>query len=352
MRKLASIQRILDLTPIENADRIELASVLGWQVIVGKGIYKVGDLAVFFEIDAVPPATPVFEWLWAPLAAPTPSFRIRTKKMKGVISQGILVPLSELVEMQELADVPEEEHEGLDVTELLGVTKYEPKPKLQSNGKPGEPPYGAFAADVPKTDEERIQSIGTKIFEEMAGEPYVITEKADGTSATFAFDADGVFRVYGRNWEIKPGDNHYWNVARLHKIEDALRYSRAHGNDWALQGEIVGPGIQKNRYELKQHELRAFTLHDKQLGRRGHVELVGFCDYWKIPMCRTITSGDSFAYTQDELLKLAEGKYEGTKNEREGIVVRPLTPKHSRILGGSLSFKVISNRYLLKETDE
>lgn len=157
--------------------------------------------------------------------------------------------------------------------------------------------------------------------------------------------------MYGRDWEIKPGENHYWNVARLHKIEEALRSSREGGFDRALQGEIVGPGIQKNRYELKQHELRAFTLHDKKHGREAHRDLSMFCNYWGIPMCRTITSGDSFAYTQDELLKLAEGKYEGTKNEREGIVVRPLTPKHSRILGGSLSFKVISNRYLLREED-
>ena len=316
-----------------------------------KGEFKVGDLGVYLEIDAVPPATPVFEFLWAPLVAPTPSFRIRTKKLRGVISQGLLLPLSVFPELLTRRSGNSgfyvDPAEGDDVTELLGVKKYEVPIKLPGV-RSGEPPYGAFAADVPKTDEERLQSIGTKILDELRGHSYYAIEKCDGTSATFAIDVDGVFRVYSRNWEIKEGENVYWNVARLHKIEEALR----NHPEMALQGEICGPGIQKNRLGLERHELRAFNLYSKRLGQHGgQPELFTLCDAYGIPMCRVIEHGTDFQHTQASLLTLAEGKYEGTKNEREGIVVRPSYPRHSYILGGRLSFKVISNRYLLKEED-
>jgi RNA ligase (TIGR02306 family) len=346
MRKLASVQRILGSAPIEGADRICQYFVQGWQTITQIGKFKEGDLAVFLEIDAVPPNEPVFAWLWEPLVAPSPSFRIRTKKLKGVISQGVLFAFSEFPDAQRA--ILEASEEGADVTELLGVKKYEIPIKLPGMGRSGPPPAGAFAADIPKTDEDRLQSIGTKILDELRGDSFYIVEKCDGTSATFAIDADGVFRVYSRNWEIKDGDNVYWNVARLHKIEEALRCHP----EMALQGEIVGPGIQKNRLGLTRHELRAFTLYSKRLGQRGgQADLETLCDAYGIPMCEVLEFGTNFNYTQDDLLKKAEGKYRGTQNEREGIVVRPAHPKHSYILGGSLSFKVISNRFLLREED-
>lgn len=343
MRKLASVQRILGSAPIEGADRICQYFVQGWQTITQIGKFKEGDLAVFLEIDSVPPNEPAFAWLWEPLAAPTPHFRIRTKKLKGVVSQGVLFAFSEFPDAQRTA--LEALEEGADVTELLGVKKYELPQKLPGMGRSGEPPYGAFVADVPKTDEERLQSIGTKILEELAGEPYIITEKCDGTSATFTVDRDGVFRVYGRNWEIKPGDNLYWRVARDYNIEQMM----VENPELALQGEIVGPGIQKNRMGLKDYSIRAFTIFNKTKQERlpAH-QLYQICDIYGIPLCRVIERGEDFDHTQETLLALAEGKYEGTGNEREGIVVRPMFPKHSRILGGSLSFKVISNRFLLK----
>jgi|SRR5262245_1576385 len=341
MRKLASVQRIIGSAPIEGADRICTYFVQGWQSITQIGKFKEGDLAVFLEIDSVPPNQPAFAWLWEPLVAPTPSFRIRTKKLKGVVSQGVLFAFSEFPEHEAFfANAAE----GDDVTELLGVTKYEIPVKMPGIGRSGEPPYGAFAADVPKTDEDRLQgSMG--LLGEMKDEPYIITEKCDGTSVTFAIDADGMFRVYGRNWEIKPGDNPYWKVARDYNIHQAL----VDHPELVLQGELVGPGIQKNRLGLKEFSIRAFTLFSKKSGERlGPNMLYGFCDINGIPLCRVVERGDKFEHSIHSLLALAEGKYEGTSNEREGIVVRPMIPKHSRILGGPLSFKVISNRYLLK----
>lgn len=380
MRKLASVQRVLALEPIKNADFIELAQINGWQCIVRKGEFKVGDLGVYLEIDAVPPNTPAFEFLWKPRPEPPPTLRIRTKKLKGVVSQGLLLPL--YGELANLVDqIP---LEGDDWTEKLGVKKYEVSVKgPRSHAK--RVMYGPFAADIPKTDEERIQS-SPGLLDELRGLPYVITEKVDGTSATFSIDRDGVFRVYSRNWEVEPAkqpgklesvflaavsviagwlkpwprhanklrmwvhqrthrrENLYWDVARKYNIETALRAYP----DWALQGEICGPGIQKNRLGLKENELRAFTLFNKKTGKREpYGVFFDFCVHNNIPKCRMVENGLSFAHTLPSLLTFAEGKYEGTSNEREGIVVRPLLHTHSRILGGALSFKVISNKFLL-----
>lgn len=389
MRKLASIQRVLGIYPIKDADFIETARINGWQCIVRKGEFKVGDLGVYFEIDSVPPPTPVFEFLWAPNPAPSGSFRIRTKKLRGVVSQGLLMPLSSFTEMSPGIFV-----EGQEVTEQLGVKKYEVPIKVQGL-RVAATPYGPFAADVPKTDEDRLQSSGDKLLDELRGFPYVITEKCDGTSATFNIDRDGVFRVYSRNWEIAPAtqpgrfeaaylglvrwfavsvlfkvprwralanklriwvhkrshrrETLYWDIARKYNIEAALRERPS----CALQGEIVGPGVQKNLMGLESHELRAFDLYGKASARHlGQDSFDSFCKANGIPQARVVERGESFAHTQESLLKLAEAKYEGTKNEREGIVVRALVPRHSMVLGGRLSFKVISNRYLLAEKEE
>jgi RNA ligase (TIGR02306 family) len=145
---------------------------------------------------------------------------------------------------------------------------------------------------------------------------------------------------------IKPNDNIYWRVARKHHIEEALRQRP----NLAIQGEVAGPGIQKNRLKLKETSLYAFDVFDMQEGR--------FLDYdamqevlgeMGVPAVQILEKGDAFQHTQESLLALAEGKYPGTENEREGIVVRPRREMFSPALNGRLSFKVISNRFLLKE---
>lgn len=339
MRKLASVQRILSLNQIENADSIELATINGWQCVVKKGEFQVGDLGVYLEIDAVPPINgphrELFSFLWKGQAGPSPSLRIRTMRLRGALSQGLMMPVSTLPEVAGLQD-------GTDVTDLLGVHKYDPPPP------DGMGDYaGPFPADISKTDEQRIQSMPA-LLDEIRGLSYCITEKCDGTSATMAVDADGVFRVYGRNHEIGEADNIFWRAARRCNIKEAMSCQPA----LALQCEIVGPGIQKNRLGLKHVELRAFNLFNRVTGlHEGQHTLLEFCDPWGIPVARVLEWGKCFSHTQPSLLDLAEGFYEGTKNEREGIVIRPVVPRHSQLLAGRLSFKVISNRYLLKGGD-
>jgi RNA ligase (TIGR02306 family) len=348
MRKLASVQRILGLHPIQGADLIELATINGWQCVVKKGEFQVGDLGVYLEIDAVPPIDgphrELFSFLWKGQAGPSPSLRIRTMRLRGALSQGLMLSIGSFPgltltpEWRAVGTNPD----GLDVTGLLGVHKYEPPPP------DGMGDYaGPFAADIPKTDEQRIQSM-PELLEELRGLPYCITEKCDGTSATMTMGEDGAFHVYGRNHEIAESDNIFWRAARAHNIADVMRlYPR-----FALQGEVVGPGIQKNRLGLKRVELRAFNLFHKGDGQSlGQDKLLWLCSVAGIPWARVIERGDSFQHTQESLLGLAEGKYEGTQNEREGIVIRPLFPQHSQRLGGTLSFKAISNTFLLKGGD-
>lgn len=335
-RALASITRITELTPITGADRIELARVAGWQCVVKKGEFKQGELAVYLEIDAVPPDRQAFAWLWQPKGqsgVPRPeTFRIRTLRLRGTLSQGLLMPLTQAG----LSGV----NEGDDVTEQLGVTKYEP---LAPSGM-GDWCAG-FPSLVPKTDEMRVQAV-PQVLEELRGQPFVATVKMDGTSSTFVM-VDGALHACGRNHSIAEGENLYWYVAKKHALGEVLA-----GSSLAIQGEIVGPGVQKNPVGLKDKSLFVFNLYDTRSGEHlSDAELRKFCSAHGLTPVPLAFKGERFDETVDSLLQKAEGTYAGTSNQREGIVIRPVTPMRSTVLGGRLSFKAISNRYLLDERD-
>lgn len=327
MRELASIQRITALEPIPGADAIECASVLGWKVVVKKGEFAVGDLAVYLEIDSVPPDEEQYKFLWRFAETQPNNFRVKTVKLRGQISQGILFPLSTLRTLDFLAVV-----EGADFTERLGVTKYEaPLPRGSADVE------GQFFDGVTKTDEERVQSAeGAKRLAALQGQMYYITVKCDGASMTVAMH-NGKPKVASRNYRLADlPDSAYWNAARNGGLLDLV----AANPWWAIQGELVGPGIQNNRLGLKRHECLVFNVYDRQMGM-----FVSFLELQEIAgdqMVPVIEAGYSFRYDQDDLLKMAEGKYAGTTNEREGIVIR------SQVPDDRISFKVISNRYLLK----
>lgn len=342
-RKLASVQRVLDITPIENADAIELVRIQGWQCVTKKNEFAVGDLGVFLEIDAVPPDTETFRFLWTPRAHEGPDpvarpekFRIRTMRLRGALSQGLFLPLSEFGWDGQAAP-------GEDVTERLGVGKYEPPVPVGMGD--WRAPFPAF---VSKTDEMRVQSVPA-VLDELRGRPYVLTLKVDGTSATYCIDPrDGAFHACGRNHSIAEGENLYWRMARKYELEAVLRRSPG----YAVQGEIAGPGVQKNRLGLKELGLFAFNVYDIVGGRPlDHDAARAFLAESGIPAVETLEEGDTFDYTLEPLLARAEGKYPGTSNEREGIVIRPRHEMFSPTLGGRMSFKAISNRYLLKEQD-
>lgn len=345
-RKLASVQRVLEIVPIEGADAIEAALINGWTCVVKKGAFAVGDAGVFLEIDAVPPDTGAYRFLWTakgaePAEGTQPrSFRIRTRKMRGCLSQGLLLTLGEAGLEGEFAD-------GEDLTERLGVTKYEPVIPATTMGS--QELRGGFPSAVPKTDEMRVQSV-PEVLGELRGKAYVATLKCDGTSATYVIDPDdGSFHACGRNWSIVDGVNWYWNMARKYGLEEKLR---ARGGRYAIQGEICGPGVQKNPLGLKELTLFVFSVRDLETKRYvSDAEMRALAAEMGLECVAIVEEGESFAHDQASLLALAEGLYPGTKNQREGIVIRPRVEQYSPTLGTRLSFKAISNRFLLAEKD-
>lgn len=332
-RTLASIQRITDIQPIEGADAIDVASVLGWQVVVKKGEFQVGDLAVYLEIDSVPPDKEQYRFLWRFAEVRPNNFRIKTVKLRGQISQGILFPTT-VVPMSRLFVFDE----GQDLTALLEIEKYEaPLPRGSDDIE------GQFFDGVPKTDEERVQSsTGRQHLAALQGKPFYITVKCDGASMTVA-SHDSQVKVASRNYRLADTpDSAYWRAARAN---DGALIDYVVDQPWlAVQGELVGPGIQGNKMGLDQHRCLVFTIFDRNLGvRLSWVEMEEAAAHWGFNLVPLVVPpAYGFRGTQEDLLECAEGKYEGTTNEREGIVIRSADPYDQ------ISFKAISNRFLLK----
>jgi RNA ligase (TIGR02306 family) len=321
-RKLVSVQTIANLQPIAGADFIEKATVMGWSLVVKKGEFAIGDACAFFEIDSVLP-----ERDWSEFMRPS-KFRVRTKKMKGVLSQGLALPLATCLPEPDQAFAI-----GDDLTQLCEVTKYEPP--IPENGLAIA---GSFPAFIPKTDEIRVQS-AIEVLDELRGREVYISLKCDGTSATYA-KLNGEFYSCSRNYQLKPAQNLYWRVA-----EPLLELPEG----YAVQGEICGPGIQKNRLGLQQLQLFVFSVFEINAGRYlNFSEFREFCLRCQLQTVPILKVDPHFNYTLEDLLTLAEGTYDHTKNSREGIVIRPTIEAHSEVLQGRLSIKVINNQYLLK----
>jgi RNA ligase (TIGR02306 family) len=335
MRKLASVQKILVLEPIEGADAIEKATVLGWQLVVKKGEFNVGDLCVYCEIDCLMPEKPVFEFLRQR------NFRIRTIRLRGQVSQGICFPLSILPEDFEVV-------EDADCSDVLGITKYEPPIPASLAGLM----KGAFPSFIPKTDETRVQVL-QKLLDKYKGERCFITEKLDGSSATFYWN-DGEFGVCSRNLElVEDNENTFWKVANELNIKQKLSVL---GRNIALQGELVGEGIQGNKLNIKGHTVFFFNLFD--IENRNYASLNDFqlimneLDLKIAPIL-----DDNFVLDNDIQQLVEMAKIKSVINPvawAEGIVIRLLVEQKDRNflsdLGnhGRVSFKAINPEFLLK----
>jgi RNA ligase (TIGR02306 family) len=353
----ATLQRILNLQPIQEADKIEVATILGWKVVVQKGLYNVGDLVIFCEVDSFLPVRPEFEFLRKSsfkVMNNEEGFRIRTCKLKGQISQGLILPLN-IIKPEAIYEgsncisftydlMTYIIEEGTDVSNVLNIKHYEkPVPANMAGVIKGD-----FPSFLSKTDEVRIQS-EPELLERLKGKPYYITVKCDGTSFTCYFK-NGIFGVCSRNLELKEDENNaYWKVAKKYNIENILKelYEKI-GLELCLQGELCGPGIMKNHLQLREIDLFIFNIYDISNGRYySYEELVDFCIVNKLKTVLVIEKSEppfkGFNYTQEQLLEKAKGKYEGTENNREGIVVRSLDK--------SISFKVLNNLYLLKDEE-
>lgn len=345
MRKLATIKTIDKLEPIEGADRIELATVGGWKVVVAKDVgHQEGNKVVYCEIDSFLPIEPEFEFLrkssYKKMADGTEGFRLKTIRLRGQYSQGLILPLEDAINVMKRKNgevYSEMLEEGMEVTDLLGITKWEPPVPANLAGTA----KGNFPSFIQKTDEERIQNL-TKDLERWKedGTLFYMTEKLDGSSATF-YLRDGEFGVCSRNLDLKESeDNTYWKVARELKIEEKMREL---GRNIAIQGELIGEGIQKNRYKIKGHTVRFFNVFgiDKfeKVSRDEFMEII--IDQMGLDTVPVHTLDLPLVHDVEGLLKIAEGKSQLNKDaEREGLVIRSLDNK--------ISFKAISNKFLLK----
>lgn len=346
MRKLATIRKIDALTPIEGADKIELATVGGWKVVAQKGLYNVGDLAVYFEIDSWIPHT-IAPFLskgqYPRVFEGVEGERLKTIKLRGQISQGLLMPLAEIMKLEDAGSLYIEE--GADITEFLGVKKWEKAIPAQLAGVC----KGNFPTEIPKTDQERCQNMVKEIVAaNEAGLKFEITEKLEGSSMT-VYRMRGEFGVCSRNMNLKEvAGNSYWDVARADDIEAKMIAVDEHW-DFAIQGELIGPGIQGNIYGLTKVEFRVFDVYDIQMGaymkpeaRRALIERMGLKH---VPVLAAQASlYDTLGITDiPQLLKFADGKsVMGDINTlREGIVFKEVN--------GGMTFKAISNQYLLGE---
>ena len=420
MRKLAYIAEVSSVTPIEGADRLEQIMLKGhgWKIVTAKGDFSVGDLGVMFEIDSF---LPIEDERYAFLKdrclkkfvsksgnVLREGIRIKTIKLRGVISQGLIMPLSAFVGKEILVDnnlakpegvVAEDgkpvSKEGLaggpistlyynkevvgedgttttekievgvgsDLTELLHVEHYDevkeqfrPLSTQTGGGLCGDA-MGSFpSAFIPKTDEERIQNLGDW-FEKMKGRQWQVTCKHDGTSCTIAFspsiDFDNPNVVCSRNLRLKRETAAgvvpiYWQIAEKFSILEKLSEALKCGKEYAVQGEIVGPGINGDRNKEKEATFKCFRIYDiahqKFLNPN---ETVAFCKEFDIPHVDIIETEFPFfdkITTMEEALKFAEGKTkEG--NEREGVVCKTCDD------GPYASFKIVSNKYLMKQED-
>lgn len=366
-RKLATVRQITALNLIPGADRIEVATVGGWQVVCQKGLYEVGGYAIYFEIDSfIKTEIAAFlsngkeprEYLGVK------GERLKTIRLKKVLSQGLLMPLSEFPAIQIhlnfdlnnpapcIVSVNEVVLPDNDLTEHLGILKWE-KPlhaSLQGTAR------GNFPSFIPKTDEERVQNLDRTI-EKYTDEEFEATIKLDGSSTTMYYlpenskylkeDTIDLFSVCSRNLDLKETEgNAFWQIARELQVEEKLR-SLSPPRALAIQGELVSPTIQGNYEKMTAPGFFVYKIFDigtqKFLEPAERRELCENLGLKQVPILDIAFKLTKDRATVPALLEYAEGPGMNQGVKREGVVF-----KHNK---SPFSFKAISDSYLLAERD-
>ena len=389
-RKLAHIEQIDWIRSIEGADRIVTYGILGWEVVDQKGKYAVNDKVIYCEVDSVLPEKPEYEFLR------DRKFRIRTIKLKGQVSQGLILPMTMIAynhhekikelypsHKYELQDLSKQYEIGEDVTYLMGITKYlspserteieqlENSIKLEKSklkkflmrysffrrlflskkGKSGFPYW------VSKTDEERIQNI-PHVLEQFKDKEVYVTEKIDYQSGTWTGKMvprfNGIlsklpfkkyqFVVCSRNLTTNDKSSLYWRIVKKYNLEQILRENPT----LTIQGEQGNTNVQGNKYDIHGPEMWLFNIIDHEKNYHyDEVELINFCTKYNlkhVPILDLQEPLRNLGSTVQELVEFSKGKSVINSNiEREGIVVGCIE-KGKKLL----SFKVINPDFLLK----
>lgn len=362
-RQLASIQTISKIIETPVFDNLEQVCILGWYALVKKNEFKVGQKVVYIEYDSILPSDiPEFQFM------EPRKFKVKTLKMRGITSQGLVFPISLLYGMTYtqtdwINNIISEETEfkdGDDVTDVLRIIKYEipENQKIQFAKVRNFPPF------IPKTDEMRLQSV-PKVLDELNGQDYYVSLKEDGSSATYYVkhdykDSDIHFGVCSRNIESieKEVSNTYWKIAEKYDLENKLKsFAINQGLELAIQGEIGGPGMNgsgvfKNPMGYAELEFKIFNIYDitnqKYLSfyeMKNVLSILNLSD--QLVQIMEISNEQ---HSVDEWIEIAKKvKYPFNQNPAEGIVIRPIENCWSNVLRDRLSFKVINNNFLLKE---
>ena len=363
-RKLASIQVIAGFRDIPEADKICTAWMedLGWECVVKKGEFNVGDKVCYIEVDAICPERNEFEFLRER------KFRVRTIRLKKQVSQGLIMPLSIL---------PKGKYEkGDEVTEVLGIKKYNPELVEEQKMSFNEMKKNKFLrlfmnfawfrwiyfklnhVDkgfphwIQKTDEERIQTCA-KIFINNMDKLWYVTEKLDGQSGTYFYHKSKklglphwIFGICSRNiWLKKPTNGSYWKMAEKYDLKNKFA---KFGRELICQGENIGIGIQKNKYGLEDVDLRVFTLKKDGVNcsvseMEYNCELLGLKTVPVIYRAFDPKSLGDIIEVKDvvqALVKMSDGKSQLADVPREGLIFR-------LIENPNISFKVINPNFLL-----
>ena len=352
-RKLARLVVLDEVAAHPNADALDIATIGGWRVVAQKGLYVTGDVACYFEVDSWIP-NEIAPFLTKPDKEPkvyegVKGERLRSIKLRGELSQGLLIPVKELPNGDKISElVTAELLAGFDVdlTETLGILKWERPINANLAGLA----KGNFPNFLRKSDQERIQNLKRQFQDAVDnGEEFNVTYKLDGSSFTgYVAGDDGRVSVgvCSRNLELKFEGNEgnlFVQTFIKYDLEAKLRaYRQATGRSIAVQGEMVGPGIQGNFEGLDEIELFIYNVFDidqqKYLlaGEARHV-----CNDLDLKMVPTFSVRMTLPPTMPEILALADGE-SGLKGKfREGLVFKSLTR--------NFQFKVVSNRYLLKQ---
>jgi len=383
MRKLATVRKISNLLDIPDADLIKTAIIDGWTVVVKKDEFQVNDLCVYFEIDSfLPDGDPRWQHLVDKSSRTfegVKGHRLKTVRLRKQLSQGFAVPLASFIddfidsEYDEGQEIGEFFFVGADLTDFLDIKKWEAPIPAELSGQV----KGNFPGFIPKTDQERCQNYREEIFVDNEDSRYEITMKLDGTSFTAYYNAveevhgtepvvggqmawaelvahDG---VCGRNWELKTDDpaNENNSLIRMYVDSGLQNILRLYGKNIAVQGELMGPGIQKNRENLTKHKLFIFDIYDIDNKRyfAPHERHAILQELWDLGLDKTFVDHvpviamaesleDLGIFSIEALLQFAEGP-SIIHLIREGLVFKRID--------GEFSFKAISNKFLLKEED-
>jgi RNA ligase (TIGR02306 family) len=355
MRKLVTIQRVNSLTPIPDADRIELAQVLNWNVVVQKGLYTEGDLVAYHEIDsALPNTIPSYQELIAKSSRQYEGQTVhvlKTMKLRGVYSQGFCIPFDKLftvdgncvTAIHSGQSITTEDLIGTDVSELLGVIKYEKPIPASLAGLV----KGNFPSEIPKTDEERVQNIDSSTIIGI-NTPYEVSIKLDGSSMTTGLRLDGEFIVCSRNLQLKleQEGNSFVDVAKQYDLERKMTEFGMNGI--IIQGELMGPGIQGNQEKLKAPDFFVYKMYDINTGAyldaESRYNICSKLGLKHVPILNSVATLPELGLNSiEDILEFADGESMTKGVKREGLVFKAID--------GSMSFKAISNKWLMKNQD-